>query len=195
MQQPEHQYQPTVRELESESKSESEREGEVSSVRISLRLTDAAEAPDPPPAPPPITLSEAALAAERTAAPGTNLAALWQGLLDGHLVVCAEGASPRGRYAVVLDTTGVVDQSVPLKRIETAILVRVLQGEQQKLVASELGIACSTASKWNGEALKKLRLVGRPMPLPLVLAAQAWASGTRPAIDARGASFRHGGRS
>ncbi len=83
--------------------------------------------------------------------------------------------------------------SSPLSRIETAVLVRVMWGEQQKLVAAELGIACSTASKWYTTALGKTGLAGAPIPLPLIIAAQSWASGKEAPVLARSATFEHEG--
>jgi DNA-binding NarL/FixJ family response regulator len=57
-----------------------------------------------------------------------------------------------------------------------------LCGDQQKSVAVDLQIACSTASKWHTTALTKLSLAVGTVPLPLVIAAQSWASGQPPAV-------------
>jgi DNA-binding NarL/FixJ family response regulator len=160
---------------------------DTSGVRIAIRPADPrpAIARDP--------FLEATLAAERAALPGADLSAVWQAVMDRRLTVCAEGAGAGSRYLVARAS---IDASRPgraLSRIETAVLVRVLSGEQQKLVAAELGIACSTASKWYTQGLARLHLDGRPIPAPLVIAAQAWASGQNPPVEARGASFVHDG--
>jgi DNA-binding NarL/FixJ family response regulator len=134
------------------------------------------------------------LAAEETAAmaplagdPGD----LWQHLIDGRLVYYYEGAGPRGRYVVcrVLDSTW----TGPLNRRETAVIARVLSGQQQKFVAHDLGIACSTASKWFTQAVEKLHLERGPLPLPIIVAAQCWASGAMPDLAARRATLFHDG--
>jgi DNA-binding CsgD family transcriptional regulator len=52
---------------------------------------------------------------------------------------------------------------------------------------SRLDIACSTASKWFTQGLLKLGLARRPLPLPLVIAAQARAAGQTPFVAARSA--------
>ena len=113
--------------------------------------------------------------------------------MDRRLTLCAEGASSGSRYLVARASLDDSHPARPLSRIETAVVVRVLWGEQQKFVASELGIACSTASKWYTQALGKLHLDRGPVPAPLVIAAQAWASGKNPQVEARGASFVHEG--
>jgi DNA-binding NarL/FixJ family response regulator len=138
-------------------------------------------------------LPEAALDADATAAPAGDLASLWQDLMDRRLNVSSAGSGPRREHVLTRTAAEPGTLSGPLSRIETAVLVRVLYGEQQKAVASELGIACSTASKWYTRALAKMHLTGGPIPLPLVIAAQAWASGQRPPVNARFAAFDHEG--
>jgi len=139
-----------------------------------------------------------AMQADADAAPLVDLSALWQDVVDGRLIVCGEGSSLRRRYMLARANTD-VDVNGPrsgLTRIETSVLVRVLCGDQQKLVAVELGMACSTASKWYTHALAKLHLSGASaIPLPLVIAAQTWASGVVPAVGVRSAAFEHDGRS
>ena len=160
---------------------------DVSGIRIAIRPVDFL---------PPLArdvFTDATLAAERAALPGVDCGSVWQSVMDRRLTVCAEGASDGHRYVVARALRDTAVPSGPLSRIETAVLVRVLWGEQQKLVAAELGIACSTASKWYTLALAKMRLSGGPIPLPLVIAAQAWASGQNPPVDARGATFEHDG--
>ncbi len=160
---------------------------DTSGVRIVVRPADRLStiARDP--------FLEATLAAERAALPGADLTAVWQAVMDRQLTLCAEGASSGSRYLVAKATLDDSRPARPLSRIETAVVVRVLWGEQQKFVASELGIACSTASKWYTQALGKLHLDRGAVPAPLVIAAQAWASGQNPQVEARGASFVHEG--
>ena len=98
------------------------------------------------------------------ASPAAALADLWQDILDTRLVLAGEGTAPAGRYVLCRVAQGVPSRGSPLSRVETAVLVRVLGGEQQKAVAFDLGIAFSTTSKWHTEALKKLRLNAGPFP-------------------------------
>jgi DNA-binding NarL/FixJ family response regulator len=121
-----------------------------------------------------------------------GLGDFWQDILDGRAVFYCDGAGPRGRYVVcrVLESARL---GATLTRLETAVLVRVLGGEQQKAIAAELGIACSTASKWYTQAGEKLALEGGTVPLPLVIAAQSWAAGKTPPVAARRATIFHEG--
>jgi DNA-binding CsgD family transcriptional regulator len=57
---------------------------------------------------------------------------------------------------------------------DAALVVKVLCGEQRKVLASDMGIALSTATGRFLRALDKLELGCRNIPLPLVLAAQSW---------------------
>jgi|HubBroStandDraft_6_1064221.scaffolds.fasta_scaffold472549_1 DNA-binding NarL/FixJ family response regulator len=159
---------------------------DLSGVRVAIR-------PDLVLAPPVNAFAAATLAAERAARPGPDLAAIWQAVMDRRLKVCGDGGTPGGRYLVARSGDDPSLGSSPLSRLETAVLVRVLWGEQQKLVAAELGIACSTASKWYTLALAKMGLTRGPIALPLVIAAQAWASGQNPSVGARSGSFEHDG--
>ena len=113
--------------------------------------------------------------------------------MERRLTVCGDGSTPGARYVVARVTDDGSLSSGPLSRVEIAVLVRVLKGEQQKLVASELGIACSTASKWYTLGLAKMRLTRAPIALPLIIAAQTWASGKNPPVNARSATFEHEG--
>jgi DNA-binding CsgD family transcriptional regulator len=135
----------------------------------------------------------ASLAAERNGRPIADLASVWQSVLDRRMTLHAEGCTDSRRYMVTRVIQDAALGSSPLSRIETAVLVRVLWGEQQRLVAAELGIACSTASKWYTAALAKTGLAGAPIPLPLIIAAQAWASGKEATVLARSSTFEHGG--
>ncbi len=62
-----------------------------------------------------------------------------------------------------------------LTPIESQVLVRVLCGEQQKVVAADLAIAPSTVSHRFLRAVEKLGVAGEPLPLPFVIAIQHWA--------------------
>jgi len=136
-------------------------------------------------------LSQAASLAAARAAPGVDLAVTWQALLEHRMTICAEGTGDFGRSVVMrVNSEGA---RAPLKDIEITVLGRVLAGEQQKAVASELGIACSTASKWYTSSRFRLKLMDRPMPLPLVIAAQASTTQRPVTVDARSASFMHDG--
>jgi DNA-binding NarL/FixJ family response regulator len=160
---------------------------EVSRIRMAICTTDSGLplAED--------RFREATLVAERAARPGAELAAVWQAVIDGRLDPCAEGGSTGHRYLVARAGSDPSSPSRPLSRIETAVVIRVLDGQQQKVVAAELRIASSTASKWYTLGLHKMRIAGGPIPLPLVIAAQAWASAKTPPVNARSAAFEHEG--
>jgi DNA-binding NarL/FixJ family response regulator len=160
---------------------------EVSGLWRAPRIDDGTSAPHVE------TLWRAAARADARSSPLSDLAGVWQDLMDGRLTVSGEGRSSRRRYVLVRTNVDARERRGALSRIETSVLVRVLCGEQQKLVAVELEIACSTASKWYTHALAKLRLAEGPFPLPLVIAAQSWASGVVSSAGARSASFEHGG--
>ncbi len=130
-------------------------------------------------------LSDLVLHADAMAPTARDLAGVWQDILDGRVTLSGEGACPRGLYVICRVAGGTPGPEVRASRIETAVLVRVLSGEQQKAVAFDLGIACSTTSKWYTAALAKASLNAGPVPMPLVIAAQSWASGVMPSMDAR----------
>jgi DNA-binding NarL/FixJ family response regulator len=60
---------------------------------------------------------------------------------------------------------------------EAPVLIRVLCGEQQKVVASELEVAPSTVSHRFTRSLEKLGIEDHLVPLPLVLAVQQQCDG------------------
>ena len=105
----------------------------------------------------------------------SSLAAFWQDLKGGRLKECVEwlGATRSYTIAKVVDPRS--GAGLALRAAEEDVLLRILCGEQQKVVSSELGIAHSTTSKRHLHALTKLGLVGRPMPIAVVLAAQCAA--------------------
>jgi DNA-binding CsgD family transcriptional regulator len=57
---------------------------------------------------------------------------------------------------------------------DTGLVARILSGDQQKCVASDLGLAPSTVSGRFIRALDKLDLARGKVPLPLILGAQVW---------------------
>lgn len=142
---------------------------------------------------PPEGVWGAAADADAGSRPATDLASVWQDVIEGRLAVHGEGRSSARRYVLLRTNVDSRARRGALSRIETSVLVRVLCGEQQKVVAAELEIACSTASKWYTHALAKLRLGPGPIPLPLVVAAQTWASGHVPSVGIRSALFEFEG--
>ncbi len=165
-------------------------EAAVSAVRLALSR---GVAPDHPPRMCSESLEAAAMRADESAAPEGELGAVWDAFLNRELNFHAAGALSGRSYVVARARSHPEAPAGPLSRLETAMFVRVICGEQQKFVAAELGIAPSTASKWYSQALAKLHLVGQTIPLPLVLAVQTWALGVAAPPDTRRASFEHDG--
>jgi DNA-binding NarL/FixJ family response regulator len=132
-----------------------------------------------------------------TAGPVTpaDLGRIWQDLLDGRLCFHLSDPTPSHHRIVARIVPG-DERSRVLTEIEGVVLSRVLSGEPQKVIAADLGIACSTTSKWFARALEKLHLSRTHVPLPFVVAAQGWASPAR-AERARASEivFRHDGLS
>jgi DNA-binding CsgD family transcriptional regulator len=159
-------------------------------VPSSTRLPTAGRAS--PPAPLREDLARAVAEADAVAMPVRDLGPYWQDVLDGRTTFYAQGTTASGRYVLLRKGAGLVISESRVKRIEIAMLVRVLTGEQQKSVALDMGIACSTASKWYTSGLKKLRLDGE-RPLPLILAAQTWSAGAPQPVAARETTIDHGG--
>ncbi|HEY5145645.1 MAG TPA: helix-turn-helix transcriptional regulator [Polyangiaceae bacterium] len=156
---------------------------DLSGVRIAVCPSE------PPPPPEPDALVDIAVAADATAGP-VDLASFWDVFIDRKLQLDAVAVGPDRHYVFARgDGVG----ASRLVRLETTVVVRALGGEQQKLIAAELEIACSTASKWFTQGLVKLGLARRPIPLPLVIAAQARAAGQTPFVAARSATVRREG--
>jgi DNA-binding CsgD family transcriptional regulator len=158
-----------------------------SEVRIALCPSE-----PPPPAPERDVLAEAH-AADAAASPA-DLGALWQDFMAGRLRLDAAVSGPERHYVFlrIQPTPG-----VHLRALETTVLVRVFCGEQQKFVAAELSIACSTASKWFTLGVAKLGLGRRSVPLPLIVAAQAWSLSEGregPSVAARSTLVRREGK-
>jgi DNA-binding NarL/FixJ family response regulator len=117
-----------------------------------------------------------------------DLAGIWRDLVEGKLRFEKALADEKRHYVLLARDSG----APRLNPNESAMLGRVFGGEQQKAVAYEEKIACSTASKWFTNGLKKLGLNRRSVPLPLVLAAQAAGNGVAAAVEARTHARRDG---
>jgi DNA-binding NarL/FixJ family response regulator len=124
------------------------------------------------PSEPPLPLARDILPEARQAdamAGPADLARIWHDFIGGRLRVDST-VSDADRHYVFMSIHKTAGEF--LNDRETTVLGRVLCGEQQKAVAPELEMACSTASKWYTSALEKLGFRRRPLPLPLVIAAQ-----------------------
>jgi DNA-binding NarL/FixJ family response regulator len=131
----------------------------------------------------------AAMAATEASAPGSALAAVWEDLVCGRLRPWCETTTPDRIHLIAR-----INRNQPgLSCGEAAFLLRVLCGEPQKVIASELGIATSTACGRYLRALDRLDLTNRIVPLAVVLAAQSWAGIGRVA-SARTATFEQRGQ-
>jgi DNA-binding NarL/FixJ family response regulator len=119
----------------------------------------------------------------------------WEDFLDGRLHF--RSADQTGsHHRVVARVARHGEKSRMLTEIEGVVLSRVLSGEPQKVVAADLGIACSTTSKWFARALEKLSLRRSYVPVPFVVAALGWACPGRAALArASVATFVHDGAS
>lgn len=107
-----------------------------------------------------------------------DLVRVWQGFLDGRLGVHWCDVTPSHHRILARVVVGEAPSSI-LSEIEGMVLSRVLAGEPQKAIAADLGIACSTTSKWFARALDKIHVSRTHVPLPFVVTAQAWASPER----------------
>jgi DNA-binding CsgD family transcriptional regulator len=124
--------------------------------------------------------------------PATDLGGTWENLMSGRFRLHSSVHSAQ-RIGVVLTTGGLALGGTPISPIEAILLTRVLAGFQQKAIAVDEGIACSTASKWHTSALTRMGLRGSPIPLLFIIAAQAWVSGKPSGADTRIARFEYGG--
>jgi DNA-binding NarL/FixJ family response regulator len=130
----------------------------------------------------------AAVQAEATTALECPLDVVWRDHVCGRLRVWWESVGPDRILLVARFGSGRCD----LAPDDADTLRRVLSGEQQKAIASDLGIAASTLSGRYNRALFKLDLTPTTIPLPLVLAAQA-STGVARVPFARSAFFEaHG---
>jgi DNA-binding CsgD family transcriptional regulator len=122
------------------------------------------------PAPSPNALWRAAVEAEERATADCRLDDVWQDHVSGRIRAWWESVGPDRILLVAQVAAG----ESAISADDAAILARILSGEQQKLVASDLGIAASTVSGRYVRALDRLDLSPSTLPLPIVLAAQAW---------------------
>jgi DNA-binding CsgD family transcriptional regulator len=95
---------------------------------------------------------------------------IWQDHVRGRLRAWWESVGPH-RVLMIARLAG---GGSGLAADEANIVARILSGDQQKCVACDLGLATSTVSGRYGRALDKLDLTRNTVPLPLILAAQAW---------------------
>jgi DNA-binding NarL/FixJ family response regulator len=154
-----------------------------------LALAPAGPFEGPPPRDPSDPLWRAALSAVEASAPENALGAVWEDLARGRLRPWCQTIT-RDRVHLIAR----LNRSRPsLSPDDAAVLVRVLCGEPQKVVASELGIATSTASGRCLRSLDQLELAHLTVPLALVLAAQSWAGIAR-VPTARTAVFEQRGQ-
>jgi len=134
-------------------------------------------------------LWRAAVEAEETGSVDCPLEAIWQDHVRGHLRAWWESIGP-DRILLVARVAG---GASGIGSEDADILARVLSGQQQKVLASDLGIAPSTVSGRYVRALDRLALTPSTVPVPLVLAAQAWV-GVGHVAGARSAFFETQGR-
>jgi DNA-binding NarL/FixJ family response regulator len=132
---------------------------------------------------------QAAIDADETGAVECPLESVWHDHVQGRLHAWWESVGP-DRIILVARVTG---SGAAVGAEDADILARVFAGHQQKVVASDLGIAPSTVSGRYVRALDRLDLTAGGAPLPLVLAAQA-ALGVGRVPRARTAFFEAQGR-
>jgi DNA-binding CsgD family transcriptional regulator len=127
---------------------------------------------------PAISLAEPWMAALDAPASRTGpdaLATVWEDLASGRLRPLREIIAHE-RVCLVSQP---IDGPSGLSPHGALLVASVLCGEARKGLASELGIAVSTATGRLLRALAKLELANRNIALPLVLAAQTWAGVAR----------------
>jgi DNA-binding NarL/FixJ family response regulator len=157
----------------------------MSSVRNIAVAQPYVEPCNPPPASPPCWPAPlpaapveepwiASLDAVRDTHPNA-LANLWEELVLGRIRPLRE-TTTRDRVCLLAQ---VIARPSRLNPEDTSLVVSVLCGEARKALASELGIAISTATGRILRALTKLELSDRNLAMPLVLAAQSWAGVSR----------------
>jgi DNA-binding CsgD family transcriptional regulator len=123
-------------------------------------------------------LFKAALCSLSTEPSRARLAALWEELLAGRAKVCGDWLGPTRSYLVVRTAAGgPAGSDKPLLEREAHTITRYLSGDQQKLIASDLGVSPAIASKHVTTSLTKMHVEGRVVPILVILAAQAVASG------------------
>jgi DNA-binding NarL/FixJ family response regulator len=112
--------------------------------------------------------------------------------VSGRLRVWSETSNLPRIYLVARSQGEPQKESCALPPAETAIVTRVFCGDQQKVVATDMGLAPSTVSGRVLRALARLNISVRAVPLPLIVAAQAAAGVVRMPL-ARSALFEHQG--
>jgi DNA-binding NarL/FixJ family response regulator len=117
-------------------------------------------------------LRNAAQHADEHTPDASDASVFWDDLTTGRATRYCEWFGATRSYAVALLGGGGDGSANPLGEPEALVVLRVLCGHQQKVIATELQIAHSTASKRYAQALETLDLLGSSVPLPLVLAAQ-----------------------
>jgi len=111
----------------------------------------------------------------------TDLALLWQRLLDGRLYVSGSHCLDGRCFAVL-------EKSMGLRRPRPGgvqILERIFHGESQKALANELGLATATVACHSMRALKLLSRQHRVSRAPIVLIMAALAARGLPLRAAR----------
>jgi DNA-binding NarL/FixJ family response regulator len=112
-----------------------------------------------------------ALDAQPANSEGNALAHVWEDLVQGRLRTWYQTVT-HDSIRLLAHFNGA---HTPLCPDDAAVLLRVLCGDAQKVLAADLGVANSTVSGRCIRALTRLGLERRPVPLPLVLAAQSCA--------------------
>jgi DNA-binding NarL/FixJ family response regulator len=106
---------------------------------------------------------------------GLDLSAFWADLYDGVLSVLGAFATAKNSYVVATRAPRYARKPLTLR--ERTIVGRVLSGEQQKSIASDLNLAGSTVATYYMHALRTLGMTGRlrTVPLPLIVCAHVGA--------------------
>lgn len=136
----------------------------------------------------------AALHADEQGPRPGDVSVLWEDLVAGRATILGDRLGATRSYVVALMNGVGGALRRPLPEPEARVLLGVLCGEQQKAIAADARIACSTASKRCGQALEKLDLHDRDIPLPVVAAAHAAARVVQ-LTTARRSTLEHHGRS
>jgi DNA-binding NarL/FixJ family response regulator len=129
---------------------------------------------------------------DRTSRPAIDPAVLWTEIVAGRLRPYRDRLDDARCYAILRATSRSSGFCYPMTDAEAAVLLRVLCGDQQKVISTDLAIAHSTASKRCAQALDKLDLAARTIPLPVIVAAQR-AAGVVTNASIRQTPLRHEG--
>jgi DNA-binding NarL/FixJ family response regulator len=137
-------------------------------------------------------LWHAAIEADAGGVFSPTLSTVWMDFASGRLRVWSETSNLPRIYLVARSKGEPRTETSALPASEAEIVTRVFCGDQQKVVATEMGLAASTVSGRVLRALSRLNISIRGVPLPLVVAAQAAAGVVRMPL-ARSALFEHQG--